>query len=125
MRQKLPVNTGIHETEALSPFMALAPIVFLIAMPGCSVYLFGADSSYGANQIALVLATLTSTLILWNTCGTYMSATLGVATLTYAPYAIFNLLCPVIAIIYGFLYVALKPAAFDLEGDINPQEAAA
>ncbi|WP_268247997.1 Na+/H+ antiporter NhaC [Parahalioglobus pacificus] len=54
-------------------------------------------------------ATLTSALIPWNTCGAYMSATLGVATFSYAPYAFFNLLCPVIAIIYGFMHIAQKP----------------
>jgi NhaC family Na+:H+ antiporter len=55
-------------------------------------------------------ATITSALIPWNTCGAYMSATLGVATFSYAPFAFFNLLCPVIAIIYGFSNFALKPA---------------
>lgn len=53
--------------------------------------------------------TLTSVLIPWNTCGAYMSATLGVTTLQYAPFAFFNLLCPIIAIIYGFRMFALKP----------------
>lgn len=53
--------------------------------------------------------TLTSALIPWNTCGAYMSATLGVATFSYAPFAFFNLLCPVIAIIYGFVQIGLKP----------------
>ena len=60
-------------------------------------------------------ATLTSALIPWNTCGAYMSATLGVATFSYAPYAFFNLLCPLIAILYGFIHFALKPASYDLE----------
>jgi NhaC family Na+:H+ antiporter len=54
-------------------------------------------------------ATLTSALIPWNTCGAYMAATLGVATFSYAPYAFFNYLCPVIAIIYGFYNIAQKP----------------
>ncbi len=58
-------------------------------------------------------ATLTSALIPWNTCGAYMAATLGVATISYAPYALFNLLCPVIAIVYGYLHVALMPASED------------
>jgi NhaC family Na+:H+ antiporter len=53
--------------------------------------------------------TLTSALIPWNTCGAYMSATLGVATLSYAPFAFFNLLCPLVAILYGFTHFALKP----------------
>lgn len=59
-------------------------------------------------------ATLTSALIPWNTCGAYMSATLGVATLSYAPFAFFNLLCPLIAVIYGFTNFAQKP--------LEPQE---
>lgn len=54
-------------------------------------------------------ATLTSALIPWNTCGAYMAATLGVATFSYAPYAFFNYLCPVIAIIYGAYNIAQKP----------------
>ncbi len=58
-------------------------------------------------------ATLTSALIPWNTCGAYMAATLGVATWHYAPFAFFNLGCPVIAIIYGFTHFALLPAGAD------------
>ena len=54
-------------------------------------------------------ATLTSALVPWNTCGAYMSATLGIATIQYAPFAFFNLLCPVIAVIYGFTNFAQKP----------------
>jgi NhaC family Na+:H+ antiporter len=54
-------------------------------------------------------ATLTSALIPWNTCGAYMAATLGVATLTYAPFTFFNLACPVIAIIYGYWQIGQKP----------------
>jgi NhaC family Na+:H+ antiporter len=63
-------------------------------------------------------ATLTSALIPWNTCGAYMSATLGVATFSYAPFAFFNLLCPVIAIIYGFTLFALKPGEEDAAGAV-------
>jgi NhaC family Na+:H+ antiporter len=55
-------------------------------------------------------ATLTSALIPWNTCGAYMSATLGVATLSYAPFAFFNLACPVLAVIYGYWHIGQKPA---------------
>jgi NhaC family Na+:H+ antiporter len=59
-------------------------------------------------------ATITSALIPWNTCGAYMSATLGVATFSYAPFAFFNFLCPIIALIYGFNNIAQKP--------LEPQE---
>jgi NhaC family Na+:H+ antiporter len=47
--------------------------------------------------------TITSPLIPWNTCGAYMAGTLGVATFAYLPYAFFNLLGPLVAIIYGYL----------------------
>ena len=56
-------------------------------------------------------ATMTSALIPWNTCGAYMAATLGVATFDHAPYAIFNLACPLIAIGFGYLAFKQKPAA--------------
>ena len=46
--------------------------------------------------------TLTSPLVPWNTCGAYMAATLGVATFAYLPFAFFNLINPVISVIYGF-----------------------
>ncbi len=46
--------------------------------------------------------TLTSPLVPWNTCGAYMAATLGVTTLAYLPFAFFNLINPLVSIIYGF-----------------------
>jgi NhaC family Na+:H+ antiporter len=49
--------------------------------------------------------TPTSALIPWNSCGAYMAATLGVATLSYAPYAIFNLVSPLMAIAIAALGV--------------------
>ncbi|MEQ9464766.1 MAG: Na+/H+ antiporter NhaC [Haliea sp.] len=54
-------------------------------------------------------ATLTSALIPWNTCGAYMSATLGVATFAYAPFAFFNLVCPLLAVLYALFHFAQKP----------------
>ncbi|HVL69137.1 MAG TPA: Na+/H+ antiporter NhaC [Vicinamibacterales bacterium] len=45
--------------------------------------------------------TLTSVLVPWNTCGAFMAQTLGVATFAYAPYAFFNLVNPLVALVYG------------------------
>jgi Na+:H+ antiporter, NhaC family len=45
--------------------------------------------------------TLTSPLVPWNTCGAFMSQTLGVATFAYAPFAFFNLINPLVSAIYG------------------------
>lgn len=47
--------------------------------------------------------TITSPLIPWNTCGAYMAATLGVATLDYLPYVFFNLINPLLAIVLAYL----------------------
>lgn len=46
--------------------------------------------------------TMTSPLVPWNTCGAYMAATLGVATLDYLPYVFFNLLSPLLAVIAAY-----------------------
>ena len=48
--------------------------------------------------------TLTSVLVPCNTCGAYMAATLGVATLSYLPYCFFNLLMPLLAICLAFVF---------------------
>jgi NhaC family Na+:H+ antiporter len=46
--------------------------------------------------------TVTSPLVPWNSCGAYMAGVLGVATAAYLPYCFFNILSPVISLIYGF-----------------------
>lgn len=53
--------------------------------------------------------TMTSPLIPWNTCGAYMAGTLGVATFSYLPYCFFNLICPVVAVIYGYTNFKIAP----------------
>ncbi|MEM1403755.1 MAG: Na+/H+ antiporter NhaC [Pseudomonadota bacterium] len=90
---------------AADQFMALA-------LPG-RMYR-DAYEQYGLSRLNLSRtledsATLTSALIPWNTCGAYMSATLGIATFQYAPYAVFNFVCPIIAIVYGYFRIAQKP----------------
>ena len=45
-----------HTTKQPSLFQALVPLMALIVMLASSVYLFGEDSSYGPNQIALLVA---------------------------------------------------------------------
>ena len=55
-------------------------------------------------------ATITSPLIPWNTCGAYMAATLGVATIAYLPFCFFNLINPFIAAAYGYANFKIEPA---------------
>ncbi|WP_158969058.1 Na+/H+ antiporter NhaC [Paraglaciecola sp. L3A3] len=51
--------------------------------------------------------TLTSPLIPWNTCGVYMHGVLGVNPLDYIFYTFFNLINPVLAIIYAYLGIKI------------------
>lgn len=48
-------------------------------------------------------ATVTSVLIPWNSCGMTQSTVLGVATMTYMPYCIFNIVSPIMSIIVAAL----------------------
>ncbi len=52
--------------------------------------------------------TLTSPLVPWNTCGTYQSSTLGVATVAYLPYCFLNLINPFVSIFYGFTGITME-----------------
>lgn len=52
--------------------------------------------------------TLTSPLIPWNSCGLFMSGTLGVATVAYAPFCFLNILNPLISIFYGFTGITME-----------------
>ncbi|GIJ47913.1 sodium:proton antiporter [Virgisporangium aliadipatigenens] len=47
--------------------------------------------------------TVTSVLVPWNTCGAYISGVLGVATGAYLPYCFFNLVSPVLNVVFGFI----------------------
>jgi len=51
--------------------------------------------------------TLTSPLIPWNTCGVFMQGALGVGPLEYAVYAFFNLINPVLGIIYAIFGIKI------------------
>ncbi len=52
--------------------------------------------------------TVTSVLIPWNTCGAYQSGTLGVDTFDYLPYAFFNLLSPVMTLIFAAFNIKIR-----------------
>jgi Na+:H+ antiporter, NhaC family len=68
--------------------------------------------------------TVTSVLVPWNTCGAYISGVLGVPTASYLPFCFFNLLSPVLDVLFGFIgfkvpnatpeqQVAAEPASDD------------
>ncbi|MGA4606433.1 Na+/H+ antiporter NhaC [Pseudoalteromonas maricaloris] len=51
--------------------------------------------------------TITSPLIPWNTCGAYMQSVLLINPFDYAMYAFFNLINPVLAVIYAYLGIKI------------------
>ena len=66
--------------------------------------------------------TVTSVLVPWNTCGAYISGVLGVATASYLPFCFFNLLSPVLDVVYGFIgfKVPMLPATQPAAGPPAP-----
>jgi NhaC family Na+:H+ antiporter len=53
-------------------------------------------------------ATVTSVLVPWNTCGATQATVLGVPTLTYLPYCFFNIISPIMTILYGYFKLGIN-----------------
>ena len=60
-------------------------------------------------------ATVTSVLIPWNSCGMTQSTVLGVPTLTYLPYCIFNIASPIISVLIAAIGYKIKKSNNDAE----------
>jgi len=67
-------------------------------------------------------ATVTSPLVPWNSCGAYVSATLGIATFAYLPYCFFNLVNPAISLGYAVLGRAIDRVPPTSEDVAGPQD---
>ena len=52
-------------------------------------------------------ATVTSPLIPWNTCGATHAGVLGISTLIYLPYCFFNLISPIMTIIFTYANIRI------------------
>jgi NhaC family Na+:H+ antiporter len=77
-----------------------------IALPGRMFRLPFRRQGLSAVMISRVVgdsATVTSPLIPWNSCGAYMAAALGIPTTAFAGYCFFNLLNPVVTIVFTVL----------------------
>ena len=88
-----------------------------IVLPGRMYRLEFKRRNLAAKNLSRVLedtGTVTSVLVPWNTCGAFFSSTLGIATFAYAPYCFFNLISPVVSVLYGIYNVKISP--------INPDE---
>ena len=64
------------------------------------------ERGFENNMLSRVLeegATLTGALIPWTTAGAFISSTLGVSTFAYAPYALLNIINPILSIVLSYL----------------------
>ena len=52
-------------------------------------------------------ATVTSPLIPWNTCGATHAGVLGISTFIYLPYCFFNLISPIITLIFAYANIRI------------------
>ncbi|MCY3768021.1 MAG: Na+/H+ antiporter NhaC [Gammaproteobacteria bacterium] len=58
-------------------------------------------------------ATVTANLVPWNSGGAYQTATLGVATILYLPFAFFCWLSPIVTLIYGIFNITIEKSEDD------------
>ncbi|OHX67179.1 Na+/H+ antiporter NhaC [Flammeovirga pacifica] len=53
-------------------------------------------------------ATVTSVLVPWNTCGVAQSSVLGVATVAYLPFCFFNILSPIMTLLFAAFKIRIS-----------------
>ena len=56
-------------------------------------------------------ATVTSPLVPWNTCGATHAGVLGISTLIYLPYCFFNLISPIMTLIFAYFNIKIAKSA--------------
>ena len=66
--------------------------------------------------------TITSPLVPWNSCGAYLSATLGIATIAYLPYCIFNLTNVALSFVYALIGFQIRHIRPDVEALPPPEK---
>jgi NhaC family Na+:H+ antiporter len=138
---ELPETQAVRQPTLID---ATIPLIALAVLIGSSIALCGLNALDGPIQVALVLpsrvfrveferrglapqnlsrlaadsGTVTSPLVPWNSCGALMSAVLGVATLSYLPFAVFNIASPLLSVVYGFTgFKIVKTTSADETGD--------
>ena len=94
----------VTTTMATSVFcnVALGEQYMAILVPGNMLKDLYKEKGYEGRLLSRSLedsATVTSVLIPWNTCGAMQAGVLGIPTLVYAPYCLFNFISPLFSII--------------------------
>jgi len=98
-----------------------------VAIPGRMYAKLYKEKGYASENLSRTLedtGTVTSVLIPWNTCGAYHAAVLGIGTFTYLPYCFFNLLSPIMTLIFAWFMIKIKRLdANDEKLESAPQQA--
>lgn len=100
MRSTLSMVSATIATGVLCNFL-LSDQYMSIILPGKMFSETYKKRGYAPELLSRTIedsSTVTSVLVPWNTCAVAQSTVLGVATLAYIPYCIFNLLSPIISI---------------------------
>ena len=63
--------------------------------------------------------TVTSVLIPWNTCGATQAAILNVQTIVYAPFCFFNIISPIMTMLFGFFGILIAKLQPDDPGELD------
>jgi len=82
-----------------------------IVVPGRMFRKTYQDKGYAPELLSRTLedcGTVTSVLVPWNTCGATQSRVLGVDTWVYAPYAFFNIISPLMTILFAYLNIKIR-----------------
>jgi len=82
-----------------------------VAIPGRMYAGLYKERGYASENLSRTLedtGTVTSVLIPWNTCGAYHAAVLGIGTLVYLPYCFFNIISPIMTLIFAWAMIKIK-----------------
>jgi len=96
-----------------------------IVVPGRMFRKTYQDKGYAPELLSRTLedcGTVTSPLIPWNTCGATQSRVLGVETWAYAPYAFFNIISPLMTILFAYLNIKIRRIPVAEKRDENIEE---
>jgi arginine deiminase len=66
--------------------------------------------------------TVTSPLVPWNSCGAFMAATLGVPTMSYLAFSIFNIASPLVSLFWGITGLRIERVDTRAQAETEPEQ---
>lgn len=102
---------GITELTCIASNIVMPEQYISIVVPGSMYAQEYRERNLTPESLSNVLesaGTCTSPLIPWNTCGAFILSTLGIGVASYAPWAIFCWLSPIVCFVLGIFGVTIK-----------------